>query len=116
VADRVSVAIIPINGDTVPSCFDYCTKISCRGSPANAVTYFEDSGLVAGHCFPRLIFNFTPTNLPSLSKITPASSTTRRIAVVRFAFMNFEVSAVGKQLSIDIFDEVIAGQRLVVIE
>jgi hypothetical protein len=76
--------------------------------------------LVAGHCFPRLIFNFTPTNLPSLSKITPASSRARRIAVVLSArgsrLSISKSSTVGKQLSIDIFDEVITGQRPVVIE
>src|ERR1700736_348207 len=33
-----------------------------------------------GNYFPRLIFNFTPTNLPSLSKITPAFSKAPRIA------------------------------------
>jgi hypothetical protein len=27
--------------------------------------------VVGGHCFPRLIFNFTPTNLPSFSKSHP---------------------------------------------
>src|SRR3984893_11261690 len=34
--------------------FDYCTKIGCRGSPANTVTYFEKSGLIAGHEPPSL--------------------------------------------------------------
>jgi hypothetical protein len=31
---------------------------------------------------PRLIFNFTPTNLPSLSKITPAASSAATIKMV----------------------------------
>ena len=48
------VAVIPIKGDTVPSRFDYWTKIGCRGSPANTVTYFEKSGLIAGHEPPLL--------------------------------------------------------------
>jgi hypothetical protein len=47
--NRSPVAVVPVNGDSVPSRFDYCAKIRCRGSPANTVTYFEKSGLFAGH-------------------------------------------------------------------
>ena len=49
------VAVIPINGDTVPSRFDHCTKIGRRGSPANAFANTQGSRLVAGHSCASLI-------------------------------------------------------------
>jgi hypothetical protein len=41
--------VIPSDGHATPSRSDYCALIGRRGSPANAVAYFEKSGLVAGH-------------------------------------------------------------------
>ena len=41
--------VIPINGDRIPRRPDNSTKIARRGSPANAVAEFKESGLVAGH-------------------------------------------------------------------
>jgi hypothetical protein len=41
--------VIPVNGDPAPSDPDDRTKVRGSDAPANAVAYFEKSGLVAGH-------------------------------------------------------------------
>jgi hypothetical protein len=50
VLNRIGLTIIPSDSDSVPNRFDNRAKISGAMIPANAVAYFENSGLIAGHC------------------------------------------------------------------
>jgi hypothetical protein len=47
--NRTCAAIIPIYDNAAPSVTGDRAKIGCRDSPANTVTHFEKSGLIAGH-------------------------------------------------------------------
>jgi hypothetical protein len=49
VKNGLQAVIIPLYCYARPIRFSDSANITCRGSPANTVAYFEKSGLVAGH-------------------------------------------------------------------
>ena len=50
VPNCIGLTIIPSNSDTAPCCPNNSAEIGRATSPANPVTYFKQSGLIAGHC------------------------------------------------------------------
>ena len=67
------MTVIPINGDPTPIRLDNRSKIGGTRSPANAVAYFEESGLFAGHrSWPSR--SLTPTPLKTFVERADSSS------------------------------------------
>jgi hypothetical protein len=58
--DDLLAAIVPFDSDASPIRFSDGTTVGLIVSPANAVSYSEKSGLVAGHCVLIHILGLTP--------------------------------------------------------
>ena len=82
--DRTGVSVIPINGDSAPGRSGNRTKIGCRGSPANAVAYFEQPGFVTGHFSVRLTPVGDPKRRPRCSVVGEVSIGTASAVAMKF--------------------------------